>query len=140
MSPARRIAASIAIVALWAAVWGATVSALSAIALVVDPAVIDAGERPHEIVWIGVYDGAITGAVFALLLVLGEWKREVAEVSYLRAVSWGVSAAAILRLTAITDVHFSNSAVVAAASAALSVALARMLGSTPSLHAPERPS
>jgi len=67
-------------------------------------------------------------------------KREVAEVSYLRAVSWGVSAAAILRLTAITDVHFSNSAVVAAASAALSVALARMLGSTPSLHAPERPS
>ena len=140
MSPAGRIAASIAIVALWAAVWGATVSALSAIALVVDPAVIGAGERPHEVVWIGVYDGAITGAVFALLLAIGEWRRTLAEITVLRAMMWGLLAAALLRATDVTDVHFSNSAVVGAASAALSVALARMLGSTPSLHAPERPS
>ncbi|HJQ99720.1 MAG TPA: hypothetical protein VJ826_15505 [Candidatus Polarisedimenticolaceae bacterium] len=125
----RRIVISIAIVALWAALWGAVVAMLSAVALVVDPKVVGPGEGPADVVWIGAHDGAITGAVFALLLALGERNRNVAHVPYLRAVMWGVFAAAILRVTEITDVNFSNSAVVGSLSALATMRLARALTS-----------
>jgi hypothetical protein len=95
------------------------------VALVVDPRVVGPGEGPADVVWIGGREGAITGALFALLLALGEGKREVGDVPYLRALLWGVVAAALLRLTEVTDVHFSNSAVVGALSALASVGLAR---------------
>ena len=131
MSAGARLVVSLAIVALWTVVWGAVVAALSAIALVVDPAVVGPGEGPADVVWIGAREGAITGAVFALLLAIGEWRRTIAEIHLLRAVMWGVVAAAILRLTAITDVHFSNSAVVSALSALASVGLARLVRSRP---------
>jgi hypothetical protein len=131
VSAARRLVISMGIVALWAIAWGVVVASLSALALLIDPRVVGPGEFPADVFWIGGREGAITGAVFALLLVLGEWKRDVAQVPYLRAAMWGVLAAAILRLTAITDVHFSNSAVVSALSAIACIGLARLARSRP---------
>ena len=125
VTPLRPLLVSLAIVALWAVLWAATVVGLVTIALAIDPKVVGPGEGPTEIVWIGAREGAITGAVFALLLVAFERRRPLAEMGYLRAAAWGVLAAAILRLTQVTDVHFSNSAVVGTLSAIVSVALAR---------------
>jgi hypothetical protein len=124
----RLVNVSLALVALWAVLWGATVVALTAIALAIDPAVVGPGEGPADVVWIGASTGAITGVVFALLLLAFERGRPLTEIGALRAAMWGVLAAAILRLVELTDVHFSNSAVVGAASGALSVALARRRG------------
>ena len=128
VSVLRLVNVSLAIVALWAVLWGATVVALVAIALAIEPAVVGPGEGPADVVWIGASDGAITGAVFSLLLVAFERGRRLSEIGALRAAVWGVLAAVILRLMQLTDVHLSNSAVVAAASGAVSVALARRHG------------
>ena len=123
---AQRQLLTLGVVALgWAAVWAAVGLAVLFVASVVDPAVIDPGEGPVDLVPIVATTGLISGMVFGLLVAFVEPRRELAAISLPRAVAWGVVAGATLPLLSISDAHVSNTAVLGAVAALATVAIAR---------------
>ena len=108
------------------ATWGAVGFTISVVAGIIDPDVIDTGEGPVDLARIMGPVGAASGIVFGLLLVIGERGKAVADIRLLRAVMWGVVAAAMIRLlTGLTDAVLWNVVVLGALSGAVCVALAR---------------
>jgi len=110
----------------WLLIWGAIGATLSVVIGIVDPPSIDAGEGPLDMARVVGTVGAGCGALFGLLLAVGERRRPLGEVALWRALGWGVLAGAALPLiTPLNDVLVTNTAPFAACASALCSGVAR---------------
>jgi len=124
----------------WGITWGAVFALLGLIVGFVDPDSIDPGEGPLRIAWIGAFYGMVSGAVFALLLSVGERRRAVTELSAARAALWGaISAAVFPLLTPVADSMLIFLCPIGAALAAGSVGLAKRAVLRAPLEQPKLP-
>lgn len=111
---------------LWMLGGAAIGASLAIIVGIVDPPSIGAGEGPIDLARILGGVGAASGIVFGVLLLIGERRREVADVPLMRALMWGAVTGLLLPVLSISDAHVSNRIVLGVVGAVVSVALARM--------------
>lgn len=96
---ARRLTGLLGIALLWAAIWCAMFLALGLGILVFDPPSIDAGEEPWRIALLyGAPFGMLSGAVFAIILVLAEGGKSLRSIPAVRWLAWSVAAASVVPL------------------------------------------
>lgn len=121
---------------LWTLIWGALGAGVSLLIGLIDPPSIDPGEGPWDLAWIVGMAGLLAGAVFGVILLVGERRSELAEVWPVRAVMWGVTAGMILPFLLRAEVstgHLANTVVASALSAVVSIILARRLRLRPAV-------
>jgi hypothetical protein len=124
-----------------AAAWAIIFALISVVIGVFDPDSIDAGEGPLHVAPIGAVYGFISGAVFALLLALGEGRRTLRDLSTKRAALWGMlGTAAYPLLTRVDDMAVLILGPIGAALAAVSVAVAKKAELGASAERPKLPT
>ncbi len=115
---------------LWTLIWGALGAGVSLLVGLIDPPSVDPGESPWNLARVVGMAGLLAGAVFGVILLVGERRSELAEVWPVRAVMWGVAAGMILPFLLRAEVntgHLANTIVASALSAVVSIILARRL-------------
>ena len=110
----------------WMLGWAAFGACLAVIVGIIHPPSIGAGEGPLDVARILGGVGAASGVVFGLLLLIGEHRREVADVPLLRAPMWGAIAGLLPALLSIGDGPRSERIVLGVVGAVVSVALSRL--------------
>jgi len=106
--------------------WGAVGAALAVVLRLLRPEDFDGGEGVTLVATYFAAAGAISGALFGVLLSLGERRRVVNELSAVRAAAWGgLGASALPLLTTMADGMVILLAPLGAACAAGAVMLAK---------------
>jgi hypothetical protein len=82
----------------WAIVWGLAFAAIAAIVGVIDPDSVDIGEGPLDVAPYGALFGFVAGSLFALLLIMGDGRRKIRELSLARTALWGAIGTALMAL------------------------------------------
>ena len=119
----RRVRGVVSSGLVWMLIWGAIGASLSIVIGIVDPPAIGPGEGPADLARIVGSVGVLAGVTFALLLTVGERRTAVADVSVLRAASWGALAGAAVGFFA--GVHVANAGLFGVISGMLHGSLAR---------------
>lgn len=124
----RNAVAVLAVGVTWAVLWAAIGIMVVLIIAVVDPAVIDPGEGPVDMVLILGPLGLSAGIVFGGLVSLLDRRRTIADTAWLPTLVLGILAAGIVGVAAgLTMGAISNSLVLGAVSAPASIAIARLV-------------
>jgi hypothetical protein len=110
----------------WAVGWAAIAMAIGLVVGWLDPDSIDPGEGPLRIGSILGLVGFVSGVGFGLVLAVAERRRQLADLSVIRAALWGaLGAAALPLLTSMENSTLLNVCPLGALFGAASVALAR---------------
>ena len=83
---------------MWGILWAAIFAAITIVAWIIDPEVIDDGEGPIRVGAIGGGIGLVSGVGFGIFLSLGESRKAIRDIALSRAARWGILASAVVPL------------------------------------------
>jgi FtsH-binding integral membrane protein len=120
-------AGTVVLVALtWAVTWAGVAFAVLVAGGFIDPAAIDAGEGPVDLLPTIAMTGFVGGVGFGLLMAIAERGRPIAAVPIWRALVWGAVAGVGLSLLAVTNANEANTAILGVAAAVVTIGIARV--------------